>query len=160
MECARFAGEQASALELDALKHLLANQRAAKTPAEAAFANRQLHDAIARAAHNEYLLRAMNVLTDALALLGETTYTVPGRMTSGLRENRSPISSCACPFAWTAPPAEPANPAPRVTFALSNVLTAEVIPSQSIIRLNTFQRMSLGSEHCDGLVVAALSHFR
>ena len=84
---ARFAGEQASALELDALKHLLANQRAAKTPAEAAVANRQLHDAIARAAHNEYLLRAMNVLTDALALLGKTTYTVPGRMATGLREN-------------------------------------------------------------------------
>ena len=84
---ARFAGEQASALELDALKHLLANQRAAKAPGEAAVANRQLHDAIARAAHNEYLLRAMNVLTDALALLGETTYTVPGRMGSGLREN-------------------------------------------------------------------------
>jgi DNA-binding GntR family transcriptional regulator len=84
---ARFAGEQASALELDALKHLLANQRAAKAPGEAAVANRQLHDAIARAAHNEYLLRAMNVLTDALALLGETTYTVPGRMASGLREN-------------------------------------------------------------------------
>jgi len=84
---ARFAGEQASALELDALKHLLANQRAAKSPGEAAVANRQLHDAIARAAHNEYLLRAMNVLTDALALLGETTYTVPGRMVSGLREN-------------------------------------------------------------------------
>jgi len=83
---ARFAGEQASALELDALKHLLANQRAAKAPGEAAVANRQLHDAIARAAHNEYLLRAMNVLTDALALLGETTYTVPGRMASGLRE--------------------------------------------------------------------------
>lgn len=90
---ARFAGEQASALELDALKHLLANQRAAKTPAEAAIANRQLHDAIARSAHNEYLLRAMNVLTDALALLGETTYTVPGRMASGLRENAAIVEA-------------------------------------------------------------------
>src|SRR5438105_12564003 len=71
---ARFAGEQASLLEIDALKRLLANQLAAKTPGEAAAANRRLHDTIARAAHNDYLLRAMNVLTDALALLGKTTY--------------------------------------------------------------------------------------
>jgi DNA-binding GntR family transcriptional regulator len=92
---ARFAGEQASSLEIDSLKHLLAVQLAAKTPADAAAANRQLHDAIARAAHNEYLLRAMNVLTDALALLGETTYAVPGRMESGARENAEIVEAIA-----------------------------------------------------------------
>jgi DNA-binding GntR family transcriptional regulator len=92
---ARFAGEQASALEIDALKHLLAIQLAAKTPGEAAAANRQLHDALTRAAHNEYLLRAMNVLTDALALLGKTTYTVPGRMASGAQENAEIVEAIA-----------------------------------------------------------------
>jgi DNA-binding GntR family transcriptional regulator len=92
---ARFAGEQASSLEIDALKHLLALQLAAQTPDEAAAANRRLHDAIARAAHNQYLLRAMNVLTDALALLGKTTYTVPGRMESGARENAEIVEAIA-----------------------------------------------------------------
>jgi DNA-binding GntR family transcriptional regulator len=92
---ARFAGEQASSLEIEALKHLLANQVAASTPNEAAAANRQLHDAIARAAHNDYLLRAMNVLTDALTLLGKTTYSAPGRMQSGLRENAEIVEAIA-----------------------------------------------------------------
>jgi DNA-binding GntR family transcriptional regulator len=92
---ARFAGEQASALEVDALKHLLANQLAAKTPEEAAAANRRLHDAIANAAHNEYLLRAMNVLTDALALLGPTTYSAQGRIDSGGRENAQIVDAIA-----------------------------------------------------------------
>lgn len=92
---ARFAGEQASALEIEALRHLAAAQLAAKTPAEAAVANRNLHDAIARAAHNEYLLRAMNVLTDALALLGKTTYSIAGRMESGARENAKIVEAIA-----------------------------------------------------------------
>jgi DNA-binding GntR family transcriptional regulator len=92
---ARFAGEQASSLEIDSLKHLLANQREAKTPEEAATANRRLHDAIAGAAHNDYLLRAMNVLSDALALLGPTTYAAPGRIESGLRENAEIIDAIA-----------------------------------------------------------------
>jgi len=92
---ARFAGEQASALEIESLKQLLANLREAKTPDDAAAANRRLHDAIASAAHNDYLLRAMNVLSDALALLGGTTYAVPGRIESGVRENSEIVDAIA-----------------------------------------------------------------
>jgi DNA-binding GntR family transcriptional regulator len=92
---ARFAGAQASKLEIDALQQIHAHQARARTPKEAAVANRRLHDAIAAAAHNEYLLRAMNVLTDALALLGTTTYSVPGRMESGARENGEIVDAIA-----------------------------------------------------------------
>lgn len=92
---ARFAGEQASRLEIDDLQKLAHRQRSARTPEEAADANRRLHEAIANAAHNEYLLRAMTVLSDALSLLGNTTYSVPGRMESGARENEQIVDAIA-----------------------------------------------------------------
>jgi DNA-binding GntR family transcriptional regulator len=85
---ARFAAEQASPLEVEHLKRLAAAEQPGQTPADAAALNRRLHDAIARAAHNDYLLRAMMVLSDAMALLGDTTYSVPGRIESGREENR------------------------------------------------------------------------
>ena len=92
---ARFAGEQASKLEISTLKGLIARQRAARTAQEAAIANRHLHEAIANAAHNEYLLRAMTVLSDALALLGSTTYSAHGRIESGARENEQIVEAIA-----------------------------------------------------------------
>jgi DNA-binding GntR family transcriptional regulator len=84
---ARFAAEQASPLEIEHLKQLAASPDAIANPEAAAALNRRLHDAIARAAHNDYLLRAMMVLSDAMALLGDTTYSVPGRIESGRQEN-------------------------------------------------------------------------
>jgi DNA-binding GntR family transcriptional regulator len=41
--------------------------------------NRLFHQALYRAAHNRYLLQALNALSDSLALLKSTTYEVPGR---------------------------------------------------------------------------------
>jgi DNA-binding GntR family transcriptional regulator len=85
---ARFAAEQASPLEVEHLKQLAGAAGSGQTAEEAAALNRRLHDAIARAAHNDYLLRAMMVLSDAMALLGDTTYSVPGRIESGREENQ------------------------------------------------------------------------
>jgi DNA-binding GntR family transcriptional regulator len=84
---ARFAAERAAPFEIDSLKQILAQHDDASTPAEAADANRRLHAAIVAATHNVYLQRMINVLTDALVLLGTTTYTMPGRIASGWKEN-------------------------------------------------------------------------
>jgi DNA-binding GntR family transcriptional regulator len=84
---ARFAAERASPLEVATLKQILEQHKAVTAPDAVAAANRQLHDAIVSAAHNIYLQRVMNLLSDALALLGTTTYSVPGRIASGWKEN-------------------------------------------------------------------------
>ena len=84
---ARFAAERAAPFEIATLKQILAQHDGARTPAEAADANRRLHEAIVGATHNAYLERVMNVMTDVLALLGTTTYAVPGRIASGSKEN-------------------------------------------------------------------------
>jgi DNA-binding GntR family transcriptional regulator len=92
---ARFAAERASPLEVATLKQILEQHKSASAPDEVAAANRQLHDAIVSAAHNIYLQRVMNVLSDALALLGTTTYAVPGRIASGWKENAEIVECIA-----------------------------------------------------------------
>jgi DNA-binding GntR family transcriptional regulator len=92
---ARFAAQQASPLEIQSLRRLAAHLASAATPAEAATGNRRLHNAIAQAAHNAYLLRAIGVLRDALELLGTTTYSAPGRIASGYEENMAIIERIA-----------------------------------------------------------------
>jgi DNA-binding GntR family transcriptional regulator len=83
---ARFAAEHASALEIEALKQLVAQHPEIKAAEEAFLNNRRIDQTIAHAANNVYLLKALNVLQDAISLLGTTTYTVPGRIKLGLQE--------------------------------------------------------------------------
>lgn len=92
---ARFAAERASPLEIATLTQIVEQHKQASSPAEVAAVNRRLHDAIVSAAHNLYLQRVMNVLSDALALLGTTTYTVPGRIASGWKENAEIVECIA-----------------------------------------------------------------
>jgi DNA-binding GntR family transcriptional regulator len=92
---ARFAAEQAAPMEIQALQQLVAQQGAAKAPTEAARLNDRLTQAIISAAHNEYLTRATSALTDALELLGQTTYAMPGRIESGWKENRRIVEAIA-----------------------------------------------------------------
>lgn len=92
---ARFAAERASPLEIATLRQILEQHKEVKSPDEVAAANRQLHDAIVAAAHNMYLQRVMSVLSDALVLLGTTTYSVPGRIASGWKENAAIVDCIA-----------------------------------------------------------------
>jgi DNA-binding GntR family transcriptional regulator len=90
---ARFAAERASLFEIEALKQLVAQHAAIKTPEEAATNNRLIDAAIAEASHNVYLLQALSVLQDAVSLLGTTTYVVPGRIQLGLSEIASIVQA-------------------------------------------------------------------
>ncbi|WP_345817497.1 GntR family transcriptional regulator (plasmid) [Paraburkholderia sp. PREW-6R] len=92
---ARFAAEHASAIEIQSMQQMLVQLERAKAPDEVAALNRRLHDIIIAAAHNEYLFKTSNVLIDALALLGTTTYSMPGRIKSGLKENREIVACIA-----------------------------------------------------------------
>ncbi|HEX7126056.1 MAG TPA: GntR family transcriptional regulator [Thermodesulfobacteriota bacterium] len=92
---ARFAAEHASDLEIESLKHLAAQHGWVKTPEQASFNDRQIDRAIAEAAHNVYLLKALNVLQDAVSLLGRTTYAVPGRIKAGQAEIAAIVQAIA-----------------------------------------------------------------
>ncbi len=90
---ARFAATHATDVEIQLLQSLVTEQGAHRTPATAAGHNRRFHQAIASAAHNGYLLKAMNGFQDALALLEDTTFSRPGRMKGASREH-SEIVEC------------------------------------------------------------------
>jgi DNA-binding GntR family transcriptional regulator len=92
---ARFAAEQAAPMEIQSLQQLVSQQSAARNATEAAGLNDRLTQAMISAAHNEYLTRATNSLTDALELLGATTYSIPGRIESGWKENRKIVEAIA-----------------------------------------------------------------
>ena len=92
---ARFAAEHASAFEIESLKHLVSQHSSIRTPEEAYQNNRRIDEAIASAAHNVYLLKALTVLQDAVSLLGPTTYTVPGRIKLGLSEIANVVNAIA-----------------------------------------------------------------
>jgi DNA-binding GntR family transcriptional regulator len=92
---ARFAAEQASPMEIQTLQELVAQQGSAKDAIAAARLNDRLREAITSAAHNEFLARATNSLNDALELLGATTYSIPGRIESGWKENKKIVEAIA-----------------------------------------------------------------
>lgn len=92
---ARLAAEQASPMEIQTLQELVAQQGTAKDAIAAARLNDRLREAITSAAHNEFLTRATNSLNDALELLGTTTYSMPGRIETGWRENKKIVEAIA-----------------------------------------------------------------
>jgi DNA-binding GntR family transcriptional regulator len=92
---ARFAAEQASPIEVQSMQQVIAKLERAKTPDEVAALNRLLHETIVAAAHNQYLQKMANVLNDALGLLGTTTYSIAGRIKSGLKENTEIVACIA-----------------------------------------------------------------
>ncbi len=92
---ARFAAEQASPMEIQTLQELATQQGTARDATAAARLNDRLREAITSAAHNEFLTRATNSLNDALELLGTTTYSMPGRIESGWKENKKIVEAIA-----------------------------------------------------------------
>jgi DNA-binding GntR family transcriptional regulator len=92
---ARFAAEHASPMEIHTLQELVTQQGAAREATVAARLNDRLREAITSASHNEYLTRATYSLNDALELLGTTTYSLPGRIQSGWKENKKVVDAIA-----------------------------------------------------------------
>ena len=93
---ARLAAQHASPPEIDALNDLEADSAAhAGDPDKLADINRAFHQAIFAAARNRYLDGALEELQDVIALLGGTTFSVPGRPRSAAAEHRAIIDAIA-----------------------------------------------------------------
>jgi DNA-binding GntR family transcriptional regulator len=87
---AAFATENASSGELAGFAHVASLFEAQRADAKsAARANILLHEAIYEAAHNRYLRRMLDDLNDSLALLPDTTFSVPGRGEAALIEHKA-----------------------------------------------------------------------
>jgi DNA-binding GntR family transcriptional regulator len=85
---ARLAAQYASPAELQSLGDILERlHQPGVSPALAADINRLFHRTIHDAAHNRYLTRALDQLSDFLALLPGTTFEVPGRLEQSRAEH-------------------------------------------------------------------------
>ncbi|WP_372741697.1 GntR family transcriptional regulator [Neptunomonas sp.] len=91
---ASLAAKHASEPEIYSLREIF-NQEKQQHNNSAAQAeiNRAFHNAIYHAAHNRYLLKSLNSLRDAMALLGSTTYALPSRSEAALVEHQRIIEA-------------------------------------------------------------------
>ena len=64
-------------------------------PAAVAGHNRRFHSGLYHAAHNRYLLKTLNVLQDAMALLGPTTMEIEGRAEVAKSEHAAIVQAIA-----------------------------------------------------------------
>jgi len=86
---ARFAAQHANAAEISLLYQL--QEELAAAPDDALVQtklNRKFHQAIYDAAHNRYLLQALDTLHDSMALLHNTTFRKPSNRTDSDEDHR------------------------------------------------------------------------
>ena len=91
---ARLAARHASEAEVAVLRDLMeVEAKLGRDPKTLARHNQRFHEVLYLAAHNRYLLKTLNALRDAMALLGETTFAAPGRPRSALAEHRAIVEA-------------------------------------------------------------------
>ncbi len=85
---ASLAAQHASDAEIEALADLLASQKKqTNEPKEASRLNRIFHRAIYHGAHNRYVIKTLDGLSQSMALLGRTTLSIEGRQAQALEEH-------------------------------------------------------------------------
>ena len=91
---AAFAAENASSSDIVSIRHAAVAFAAQSTaPRDIARANTLFHEAIYEAAHNRYLMRMLEDLNDSLALLPDTTFSVPGRAEAAKTEHEAILAA-------------------------------------------------------------------
>lgn len=91
---AGLAARHASDAEIAVLKDIVAKELLdADNPRRIASQNKHFHGALYRAAHNRYLLKTLNVLSDAMALLGMTTMAITGRSATAHGEHLAVVAA-------------------------------------------------------------------
>jgi DNA-binding GntR family transcriptional regulator len=90
---AGLAARHAAASQVAVLKDLLDASEGETDAERLADLNRQFHQGIYDAAHNRFLLKALNALSDSMALLPSTTYALDGRPASALAEHRELLAA-------------------------------------------------------------------
>jgi len=119
---ARLAAQHATPAEIAHMEHLLASFRRTRDPEQHAQINRALHVAICDAAHNRYMLQSLNQLSDALALLRGTTFSVSGRARTADLEHRAIVDAIA------AGNSDLAETAARAHIRQAQVLRLQMLP--------------------------------
>jgi DNA-binding GntR family transcriptional regulator len=85
---ARMAAQFASAPEVEMLVDMTVRERELADSAEKmALHNRRFHAAICTMAHNRYLSKTLGVLSDSMALLSKTSFSLPDRRVKVLEEH-------------------------------------------------------------------------
>lgn len=93
---ARFAAEQASRADIEILDHLQRDlSQAPDEPLTLVKLNRRFHLAIYEAAHNDYLLQALDSLHDSMALLNSATFRAPNLRQESDAEHRGIVEAIA-----------------------------------------------------------------
>jgi DNA-binding GntR family transcriptional regulator len=92
---AALAARHASEAEIDALREIAAKDRDLADATRIARVNRLFHESLFRAAHNRFLLRAVNALRQSMVLLGPTTLATPGRPDKARGEHEAIVEAIA-----------------------------------------------------------------
>jgi DNA-binding GntR family transcriptional regulator len=91
---ARLAAEHATAAEIERLAEIADAEAAAKTdPNRLVIINSELHQMMYAAAHNRYLLQALNTVVDTLGLVRHSTFVLPGSIELAHREHLKIIAA-------------------------------------------------------------------
>jgi DNA-binding GntR family transcriptional regulator len=91
---ARLAAQYARDSDVALLRKLLAESVSAESDAtNLARINRAFHNAIYDAAHNQYLLGTVREIYASMALLGATTFSMPGRSQAAATEHRTIVDA-------------------------------------------------------------------
>jgi len=91
---AALAARCADSTELALLQSMLDAQRQCPTDARAqARLNKKFHEQLYQAAHNRFLLKALQVLRDSLVLLGPTTLMTPERIAAAIAEHSEIVAA-------------------------------------------------------------------
>lgn len=118
---ARLAAQYATSTEVSYMRHLLKQFRNTKDPQQLASINRTFHGAIRDAAHNRYMVRSLNDLNEALALLRGTTFSILGRPETADIEHRAILDAI-----------EKGDPATAEREARAHIRTAQSLRMQMI----------------------------
>ena len=91
---AGLAARHASDAEMAILQDIVESELSAVgNPQKVASHNKHFHGALYRAAHNRYLLKTLNVLSDEMALLGMTTMAITGRLETAHGEHLAVVAA-------------------------------------------------------------------
>ncbi len=91
---ARMAAHHATPTEISAMQNQIRRDRKIlQEPLKLAASNRSFHRAIYRAAHNRFLVKSSDALTEALALLGPTTLGAKGRARQSIDEHQAIVDA-------------------------------------------------------------------
>jgi DNA-binding GntR family transcriptional regulator len=90
---AGFAARHATEAEISNMAAILAEQQGGDDPVQA---NLAFHQAIYNAAHNRYLIRALQSLTDSTYLLGRSTLGSPARAALAIEEHQRILEAIRC----------------------------------------------------------------